>query len=338
MATILTANNASVEGTLKRSSCWQTALKRSVRSGRELCRLLDLSSDVACPTAEADFPVFAPHEFISRMKPGDPRDPLLMQVLASHQELDSSGRLDPVGEHGCERSPGCLQKYPRRVLLITTGACAIHCRYCFRRHYPYQSAPRGEIGWSTWLTNIRNDPSIDEVILSGGDPLSVVDQRLKWLVAELENIPHVQRLRLHTRFPIVIPQRVCPELLDWMSQTRLAVYVVLHANHAQEVDASVLEAFAGLKSAGAMLLNQAVLLRGINDSVDAQLELCLRLANQQVMPYYLHQLDPVQGGMHFEVSDQRAAEIVAGLRQQLPGYAVPQLVRELPGELSKTPL
>jgi EF-P beta-lysylation protein EpmB len=251
---------------------------------------------------------------------------------------DPAGKLDPVGDLSAERTAGLLQKYHGRVLMIMTGACAVHCRYCFRRHFPYSNAPKGRDGWLGNLQMIASDPSIEEVILSGGDPLTLADESLRWLVVQLNDIPHIRRIRLHTRLPVVIPQRVCGELEQWIKESNAAIFVVLHFNHAQEVDSRVTDALRRLHSSGATLLNQSVLLRGVNDTFDAQRELCLQLVNQRVLPYYLHLLDPVQGGMHFTVPDAEGQKIIEQLRHHLPGYAVPTLVREIAGQPSKTPI
>ncbi|WP_145077013.1 EF-P beta-lysylation protein EpmB [Aureliella helgolandensis] len=315
-------------------------MKQAVRNGYALCDQLGLPHRFASAAAEQDFPVFAPLEYIRRMQPGNPQDPLLLQVLGMQREMEDqgSGLLDPVGDEAAQRAEGVLQKYKRRVLLITTGACAIHCRYCFRRHYPYETAPKGKAGFSRSLELIRQDAELDEVILSGGDPLTLADETLGWLVDELCQIPHVRRIRLHTRLPVVIPQRVCETLLDWVRRSSAAMYFVLHFNHAQEIDAAVSAALADLHRSGAVLLNQSVLLRGVNDSLEAQRDLCLALVDRRVVPYYLHQLDLVQGALHFAVEDAAAQALVASLRSELPGYAVPTLVREIAGQASKTPL
>lgn len=356
MAQILAAIDRSVEATLpakvntptkqphqqplEQPVPWQTALKQAIRNGSELCHAVGLPSQLASQAAESDFPVFAPWEYVSRMERGNARDPLLLQVLAGAQELEPhpNGQLDPVGDQSAQRQPGLLQKYDRRVLMITTGACAIHCRYCFRRHYPYHTAPRGKQGWGESLQAIAADHSLDEVILSGGDPLTLADSSLAWLTEQIGHIDHIRRLRIHTRLPVVMPQRVCEELLAWVRQSNLALYFVLHFNHAREIDPAVQTALRQLRQAGATLLNQAVMLRGVNDCVEAQAELCLSLANEQVLPYYVHQLDPVQGAMHFAVPDAAAISIMQDVQRQLPGYAVPKLVREVAGQPSKTPL
>lgn len=334
---ILAAQGESVEATLAASnrddppSAWSQSLKAAIRSGHRLLSLLSLPHELYCPESEADFPVLVPLEYVRRMQPGSPDDPLLLQVLAGRQEQLqlTQGALDPVGDGASEVIPGLLQKYSHRALLITTGACAVHCRYCFRRHFPYHEAPTGPAGWQPALEAIRADRSLEEVILSGGDPLSVRDSSLDILTKSLDAIPHVKRIRVHTRFPVMIPERICDSLLHWVSHLRSAVFFVLHFNHAAEIDDSVRQAMRRLRSAGATLLNQAVLLRGINDSLTSQLELCKSLIDMQVLPYYLHQLDPVQGGMHFGVSDTKGLQILAGLKRELPGYGVPKLVREI---------
>ncbi|MCA9134127.1 MAG: EF-P beta-lysylation protein EpmB, partial [Planctomycetales bacterium] len=338
MAEILASRGPSVEATLRPVASWPEALKGAIRSGAELCRQLQLPPELASDEAESDFPVFAPLEYVRRMKLGDAQDPLLRQVLGVPQETSDplSGQRDAVGDLAAVRAPGLLHKYDRRVLMITSGVCAVHCRYCFRRHFPYQTAPKGRAGWQQSLEIIAADPSIDEVILSGGDPLTLADEPLRSLVADIQDIPTIRRIRLHTLVPVVIPQRVCEPLLAWVRQSRLPIYFVLHFNHANEIDAAVAKAVDQLRRAGATLLNQAVLLRGVNDSVAAQSELCLRLVDLQILPYYLHQLDRVQGALHFEVSDERALAIAQALPAHLPGYAVPKLVRETAGEPSKT--
>lgn len=272
------------------------------------------------------------------MRHGDPHDPLLRQVLPLDIEMEPAPGFtsDPVGDDAAKLQPGLLQKYRGRALLITTGACAVHCRYCFRRHFPYSESPRSLTAWQGVLEQIAADSTIDEVILSGGDPLTLVDTHLAELARRMAEIPHVRRLRIHTRLPIIIPQRVTDELLAWLRGTRLSPIMVVHANHGQELDDDVLEALARLVDSGVPVLNQAVLLRGVNDSVDALAELCTKLVNARVMPYYLHQLDRVAGAAHFEVPIERGRELLEQLRGRLPGYAVPRYVIEQPGEVSKT--
>jgi EF-P beta-lysylation protein EpmB len=284
------------------------------------------------------FPLRAPLEYVARMRPGDPSDPLLRQVLPLADELcDVPGyRTDPVDDASATCHPGLLQKYQGRVLMVTTPTCAVHCRYCFRRHFDYASTPRSLEDWQPALDQIARDPSIQEVVLSGGDPLMLPDPRLQRLVHQLEAIPHLRRLRLHTRLPIVIPQRVTDELVTCLSATRLTPIVVVHANHAAELDEGVAQALTRVVEAGIPVLNQSVLLRGVNDAADTLVALSLRLLDLRVMPYYLHQLDQVAGAAHFWVPIERGRELLAAMRSQLPGYAVPRYVREEPGRASKT--
>jgi EF-P beta-lysylation protein EpmB len=285
----------------------------------------------------ASFPLFAPWPYIGRMVKGDTADPLLRQVLPLFDETkDEPGfAADPVGDSAAELSPGLLQKYYGRALLITTGACAVHCRYCFRRQYPYASAPKSPADWQPAIDRIAADTSIDEVILSGGDPLTLIDGHLAALADRLAQVKHVHRLRIHTRLPIMIPQRVTTELIDWLRGTRLTPIMVIHANHAQEIDDSVAAALSRLADAGIPLLNQSVLLRGVNDNADALINLSRRLIDLRIMPYYLHQLDRVAGAAHFEVPITRGLELIAALRRALPGYAVPRYVQEAAGEPHK---
>ena len=287
--------------------------------------------------AAAGFPLFAPLEFIRRMEIGNPRDPLLRQVLPLGEELvDQPGfTTDPVGDLAARSAPGMLHKYRGRALLVTTGACAVHCRYCFRRGYPYSAGPRSLADWQPALDAIAADSTIEEVLLSGGDPLTIVDSQLATLARRLETIDHLKRLRIHTRLPIVIPQRINAELLEWLRGTRLTPIVVIHVNHPHEIDEAVSHSLARLVDAGIPVLNQSVLLRGVNDDAAALIELSKRLVDLRVMPYYLHQLDRVQGAAHFEVPVGRGIELIDQMRRQLPGYAVPRYVQEIAGDDGK---
>ncbi len=320
---------------------WQAELREAVRTGSELRRQLSLLPGEPDSTdGESEFPVFVPPSYLARIRPGDPNDPLLLQVLPVGAESHSVDGFtsDPVDDASSTLQPGVLQKYQGRALLITTGACAVHCRYCFRRHFPYEESPHSDADWNQALDSIAADETLHEIILSGGDPLMLVDEKLANLVAKVAAIPHVSRLRMHTRLPLMIPSRVTDALLDWFTRTRLTPIMVIHANHAQELDGSVATSLARLQRAGVMLLNQAVLLRGVNDSVDAQAELSQRLIDIGVMPYYLHQLDRVQGAAHFEVPIDEGKRIVAALRKCLPGYMVPRYVQEIAGEPHKVVL
>ncbi len=315
-------------------------MKRAIRSSTELYKALKLDIQKVHVSADGEkqFPVFVPLEFLRRMRSGDANDPLLLQVLPRAEEsvVDPDFEFDPVGDSKVENAPGLLHKYAGRVLLILSGVCGIHCRYCFRRHYPYSTAPKSIELWLPALDYIRNDPSIHEVILSGGDPLTVVDDHLAQVVERLDAIPHLRRLRIHTRLPVVIPQRVDQGLCDWLEKTRLSKWVVLHINHSQELDSNLVSAISKLQRTGAVVLNQAVLLRGINDSASQQESLCKSLVDHGVIPYYLHQLDRVSGATHFEVVRSRGLAIMAELAKRLPGYAIPKYVAEIAGEGSKT--
>ena len=321
---------------------WQTQLARAIRDPRELCRRLGLD-ETWWPGAErghALFEVRVPEAYLARIRPGDPADPLLRQVLPLAEEaLPTPGYVaDPLEEAEHAPAPGLIHKYAGRVLLIASPACAVNCRYCFRRHFPYEENAPSRAQWERTLDTLRDDSSLHEAILSGGDPLAASDRQLAWLVERLDTIPHLKRLRLHTRLPVVIPERIDDALLGWLSATRLQKVMVLHINHANEIDEAVVAACRRLSDAGVTLLNQSVLLRGVNDSVEALAALSERLFEAGILPYYLHVLDPVAGAAHFDVSDDQARELVAGLRKQLPGFLMPRLVREIPGEASKTPL
>lgn len=321
---------------------WQQALREAVRDPRELLDLLGLDRLAPRLSDEAmvQFPLRVPRGFVARMRHGDPSDPLLRQVLPLDDEMRPMPGfgLDAVGDGAAKTAPGVLQKYRGRALLVATGSCAIHCRYCFRRHFPYAEETAARDGWRDAVDLIRQDASIEEVLLSGGDPLSLSNGKLAELTGALAVIPHLRRLRIHSRLPIVVPERVDDGLLDWLSTLPWPVTLVVHANHANEFDGTVDAALGRLRAAGVHLLNQAVLLRGVNDSVDALGALSERGFAAGVLPYYLHQLDRVAGVAHFEVDDAHARALHAGLAARLSGYLVPRLVREIPGDTGKRPL
>lgn len=327
---------------MRQVPAWQAALARAVTDPQELLRRLELGPQwlAAARAAAAVFPLKVPLGFVARMRRGDPHDPLLRQVLPLAEELQAVAGFssDPVGDRAARIAPGVLHKYEGRVLLTATGACAVHCRYCFRRAFPYSEENASADGFAVALGHIAADTGLREVILSGGDPLTLSDRRLAAFVRRLEALPHVARLRLHTRLPVVLPERVDGPLLAWLGATRLAPVVVVHANHPREIDAAVGRALAALRQAGATLLNQAVLLRGVNDAVATLAELSEALFAHGVLPYYLHALDRVQGAAHFEVDEARARTLHAALQARLPGYLVPRLVRERPGAPAKLPL
>jgi EF-P beta-lysylation protein EpmB len=319
---------------------WQRQLSECIKDAAELLAKLGLTNHITSLSDDQlkTFPVRVPHSYVNKMRLGDVHDPLLRQVFPHIEEgmITEGFSTDPVGDHLASRSQGLLQKYQGRALLVTTGACAIHCRYCFRRHFPYSASNPLASQWAETLSQLAEDSSINEIILSGGDPLTLSDDKLTQLVADLEKIPHLKRLRIHTRLPIVLPARVCDAMLKWISNTRFNVVIVIHANHAQEIDEETATALSALHQAGCQMLNQAVLLKGVNDSVAALHALSERLSEVNVMPYYLHLLDKVQGAQHFDVSNEKGIELIDALRQLLPGYLVPRLVREQQGEASKT--
>jgi len=318
-------------------SRWQADMASAITHPLELVTELGLDPALVAPAEAAGttFRLRVPRSYVSRMRRGDVNDPLLRQILPLGAELaDASDyTADPLGEHAALRAPGLLQKYKGRALLITTSACAVHCRYCFRREYPYSATRLNEA-----LNEIASDSSIEEVILSGGDPLSLSDARLASLTDEIQRIPHVRRLRVHTRQPVVLPSRVDAGLTEWLTQLRLPVVFVLHVNHANEIDTDVRAACALLRDSGVTLLNQTVLLRGINDDAGVLADLSRALFEAGVLPYYLHVLDHVRGAAHFDVPEERARLIAGQLAAQMPGYLVPRLAREIYGAPAKVTL
>lgn len=321
---------------------WQQLWREAVRDPRELLDLLGLDPTALnlSEAAARQFALRVPRGFVARMRHGDPHDPLLRQVLPLDAEMQPMPgfELDAVGDAAARAGNGVIRKYRGRALLVSTGSCAINCRYCFRRHFPYAQETAAAGGWAEAVELIRADPDIDEVILSGGDPWSLATPKLGELTDALARVPHLKRLRIHTRLPVVLPERVDDALVDWLATLPWPVAVVLHANHANEFDADVDAAVARLRGTGASVLNQAVLLRGVNDSVDALAALSERGFAAGVLPYYLHQLDRVQGAAHFEISDERALQLHAGLAARLSGYLVPRLVREVAGDSGKRPM
>jgi EF-P beta-lysylation protein EpmB len=317
---------------------WIAELARAVRDGTELCRFLGLPADLAA--ASGGWPVFVPWPYLSRIRRGDPHDPLLLQVLPRKEEscCPAGFSEDPLGEAALSATPGLLSKYRGRSLILATGACGVHCRFCFRRHFPFDSTPPGLAALEAALGQIAADSSIHEAILSGGDPLMLDDVWLGELVERLAGISHLRRVRVHTRLPVVIPSRVTPGLAGLLRSTRLSPRVVVHVNHPAEIDDSVATAFARLIDAGIPVMSQSVLLADVNDSADTLTGLFERLVDLRVTPYYLHQLDRIAGAAHFEVPEARGRELVAELRARLPGYAVPQYVREARGAAFKMPL
>lgn len=319
---------------------WQQSWRESITDPRALLDILGLAhrADELLPAADTGFALRVPRGFAARMRHGDADDPLLRQVLCVADELIAVDGFvaDAVGDMAARSARGVLHKYEGRALLVATGSCAVNCRYCFRRHFNYADETAAANHWSDAIEHIRSDSTIAEVILSGGDPLSLSTPKLAELTDALASIKHIRRLRVHTRLPIVLPERVDDELIAWLSRLPWPVAIVVHANHANEFDASVDAATARLHGAGMALLNQSVLLRGINDNVETLAGLSERLFESGILPYYLHQLDPVAGTAHFAVDDDTARALVGALSRRLSGYLVPKLVREVPGRGSKT--
>lgn len=323
------------------SNSWPLSLQHAIRTIDELLECVEVTRDALPPLDHSpDFPLLVPREFVARMEKGNPSDPLLLQVLPQAAERSTVyGYLkDAVGDSNASKTPGLLHKYRSRTLLIASGLCAVNCRYCFRRHYPYDEAPRSMAHWEATLSYIQNHTEVEEVILSGGDPLSLGNNKLFELLKRIEQVPHVRRLRIHTRFPVMIPSRIDDGFLQAVKELHKPVWMVLHINHPNEIDLALSNALTALRKSGVVLLNQAVLLKGINDSIETQRALCNRLVNEGVQPYYLHQLDRVEGTAHFESDERLGVAIIEQLRSEISGYAVPEFVREIAGQPSKTPI
>lgn len=318
---------------------WREELAHAITEPAVLLAALGLDGALLADAERAHtlFPLRVPRPYLSRIRYGDVHDPLLRQVLplADEMAVVAGFSLDPVGDMASFVAPGVLHKYEGRILLTATGACAVHCRYCFRRHFPYTAANAARDQWREALAYLDQEPTLHEVILSGGDPLSLHDDKLAYFARALADRPHIRRLRIHTRLPIVVPSRVDETLLAWLQDAPVSVVIVLHVNHAQEIDTDVAAACARLRAVGVTLLNQSVLLAGVNDSADVLADLSEQLFAVGVLPYYLHLLDAVVGAAHFAVPDSKARSLVVALTERLPGYLVPRLVREEAGAPAK---
>ena len=326
--------------TINAIDCWQSQLTSAITSPKQLLTMLKLDTSLLPAAFEAsqNFKLKAPLSYVKRIKQGDINDPLLKQILpidAECLEVEGYGK-DPLQEWSQNPTDGVIHKYQGRLLLIVSGACAINCRFCFRRHFPYEDNRLSRDSLQKAIDYIAEDTSISEVIFSGGDPLANSDKKLSAIISQLNMIPHLDTLRVHTRLPIMIPERVTDELITLLSTQRLKPVVVLHCNHSNEINEEVQRAIQKMAQAGITLLNQTVLLKGINDSADSLLALNKKLFHASVLPYYLHLLDPVQGAAHFDVKEPKAIEIMQQLSAKSPGYLVPKLVREIAGEPNKT--
>ncbi|WP_105902533.1 EF-P beta-lysylation protein EpmB [Vibrio gangliei] len=326
---------------LTRQNAWLTELAQAISEPLELLKQLEIDPTPWLSGLQARqlFAQRVPQSFVDRMEKGNPHDPLLRQVLPLEEEFEvhEGYSTDPLDEQD-NVLPGLLHKYQSRVLMIVKGGCAVNCRYCFRRHFPYQDNKGNKATWQQSLDYIDSHPELDEVILSGGDPLMAKDSELEWLIEGISQIEHIKTLRIHSRLPVVIPNRITEQLCEILKNTRLNVVLVTHINHANEINAEFAASINKLRQVGVHLLNQGVLLKGVNDTVESQAQLSRALFDASILPYYLHVLDKVQGAAHFYVSDERAREIIAGVLKQVSGYLVPTLAREIGGEKSKTPL
>ncbi len=321
---------------------WQEAWGRSLRTTADLLAYLDLDPAAAPVDSDPAFPVRVPHAYADLMRKGDWNDPLLRQVLALGTErADAPGfTVDAVGDGAAQDGPGVLRKYKGRTLLVLTGECAVHCRYCFRREFPYADQRQSQDAWDAVYARLNEDPEVEEVLFSGGDPLALSNARLERHMRGALSVTRLRRVRIHTRAPVVLPARVDEGFLDLVRDVaaRKPLHIVLHVNHAREIGAALMDKARALRAAGAVLLNQSVLLRGVNDDVDALADLSLRLLDAGILPYYLHQLDRVRGAHHFEVPETEGLNLMTALRARVPGYGLPRYVKEVAGEASKTPL
>lgn len=330
-----------VQNLIPEQASWQKELAQAFTEPAKLLQYLAIepAQFESSFAARKLFPLRVPLPFVNRMEPGNPRDPLLLQVMTASEEFHQPPgySADPLAEQSTPL-PGLLHKYANRVLLMVRTGCAVNCRYCFRRHFPYQDNSPNKLGFKDVAQYIAQRPQINEIILSGGDPLMANDRQLASLFKLLEPIKHLTRVRIHTRLPVVIPTRVTNQFIELCRHSRFNILMVLHINHGNEIDNGVAQMATRLKQAGITLLNQAVLLKGINDCATTQIELSERLFNAGIMPYYLHLLDKVAGASHFDSDEAAAIAMMRQLYQQLPGFLVPKLVREIGGEAHKTPI
>lgn len=322
---------------------WQSQLSDLITDPLELLEILELSKAQLLSgaiLASGQFKLRVPRAFVRKMEVGNPLDPLLLQVLPHHLEMEEHEGFvtDPLDEEQANQIPGVLHKYKSRFLLTLTGACAVHCRYCFRRHFPYQeNLPKNE-DWLNIKGYLEAHPEINEVILSGGDPLTLSNRKLARWIERLESLSQLKILRIHSRVPIVIPERIDEELVSLLKNSRLRVILVVHSNHPAELDNLTCAKLSHLAKQNILVLNQAVLLKGVNDSAQTLVNLSQRLFEAQILPYYLHVLDKVKGAHHFDLGAEKIDQIYKDVLASLPGYLVPKLVREVAGENNKTPL
>lgn len=319
---------------------WSQHLSQAITSLPELIKHLGLPESLIEQGIEAQqsFKLLVPRPYLSRIEHGNLSDPLLLQILPSSAEMQTvlGYSKDPLEEADHNPQKAIVHKYKRRLLVITTGTCAVNCRYCFRRHFPYGDNQLAQAEWQSVIDYLKVHPDVNEVILSGGDPLMMKDALLANKVRQIEALPQIKRLRIHSRLPVVIPARVCDEMLDWINESRLDIIMVWHINHANEIDEELAQAAFKLKQAGVTVLNQGVLLKGINDTVEAQVNLSEAVFDAGILPYYMFTLDPVEGAAHFDITIEDAQKLMGKVAAELPGYLVPKLAKEIPGKTSKT--
>jgi EF-P beta-lysylation protein EpmB len=324
----------------KNNISWSQHLSQALTSLPELVKHLGLSEKLSQQGIEAhqSFKLLVPRPYLSRIEYGNPNDPLLLQILPSAAEMQkvTGYTKDPLEEADHNPQKAIVHKYKRRLLVITTGTCAVNCRYCFRRHFPYGDNQLAQAEWQSVIEYLEKHPEVNEVILSGGDPLMMKDALLADKIGLLEALPQIKRLRIHSRLPVVIPARVCDDMLTWINKSRLDIIMVWHINHANEMDNELAQAAFKLKQAGVTLLNQGVLLKGINDTVDAQVNLSEAVFDAGILPYYMFTLDPVEGAAHFDISIEDAQRLMGKVAAELPGYLVPRLAKEIPGKPAKS--
>lgn len=319
---------------------WKQQLAHAIKTVPELINYLDLPPKLALSMGQAqqDFRIMVPTPYLDRIEKGNLADPLLLQILPTEQELARpEGYVqDPLAEKNYSPQKSVVHKYKNRVLVILASSCAINCRYCFRRHFPYGEHQQEKGEWQQLLDYLQQHPSVNEVIFSGGDPLMLKDSQIAERIQTLNALPQLKRIRFHTRLPVVIPQRVCDEMLAWINASKLDIIMVLHTNHANEIDAEVEQAMQKLTDAKVTLLNQGVLLRGVNDSVEAQVALSERVFAAGILPYYMFTLDSVAGAAHFDIPVEEAQQLMGQVAAELPGYLVPRLAKEIPGKRAKS--
>ncbi len=330
---ILTQNNESTP------QHWREILKETITNPEKLLQELQLPIEKFAQdiVARRLFPLRVSRSFVTKMEKGNPKDPLFLQVWTSSDELlfAEGFTKDPLDEQN-QPIPNILHKYANRLILMVKNGCAINCRYCFRRHFPYVENPGNKSHWKKALDYIASQSQIEEVIFSGGDPLMATDEELTWLIKQLETIPHLKRLRIHSRLPVVIPERITNELYQLFEQSSLQIVFVTHINHGNEIDEVFCKAMEKLKKAKVTLLNQSVLLKGVNDNAQTLKILSEQLFTAGILPYYLHLLDKVEGASHFFLNDDRALDIYQELQAISSGFLVPKLAREIAGEANKT--